>query len=808
MSFNSPFTGNVIVPTDVSYRSITLSANTTLEWPVNGNATANYAARIMNVTATSGGLVLRMPPANQASVGQDALIRNVGANTFTVADYDGNVIIVVAAGEAKYIYITTNPDEAGTWGIIAFGVGTSTADAASLDGYGLTTIGSTLNSAYPVQSFSSNYTAVVADRAKTFVWTAGAGTLTLTSSGTLGDNWFILVRNNGTGTLTIAPSGGDQINSAVSLALQPADSAIICCSGSAFFTVGVGKNTDFNFSQNTKAVTSGSYVLTASEASNPIQKFTGTLTGNVTVTVPQTIAVYYVTNQTDGTGAGYTVSLTTGVAGSAGATIPAGQQVILICDSQSLYNASTIAAGASVLSLDDGTVSSPSLNFASELTTGVYRPASGQWGVTILGTQRALLQASGLTITGGIGATGNLTVGGTSTLSALTASTALALDGSKNVVSVTNTGTGNNVLANSPTLTTPNLGTPSAVTLTNATGLPLSTGVTGALPVANGGTGITAFGTGVATALGQNVTGSGGIVLATSPTLVGPTVSSGNVTFSGTAQRITGDFSNATIASRVMFQTSTTNGATSVSVLPNGSSTEANVAVFANSSPTNSAVAVLAMTSTDARVLSAITGSGTYVPLTLHTGGAERARIDASGNVFINTTSTGHGGNPKLVVNGASGKAIEARTDLVNDYALTCGNTATSGDNNFIYFGTEANGTTGRGSITYNRAGGLVAYNTTSDYRAKDIFGPVNNSGATIDALKVYIGRIKGATQSRPMLVAHEAQAVAPYSVTGEKDAVNEDGTPKYQQMDVSALVPLLIAEIQSLRARVAALEA
>ena len=134
-------------------------------------------------------------------------------------------------------------------------------------------------------------------------------------------------------------------------------------------------------------------------------------------------------------------------------------------------------------------------------------------------------------------------------------------------------------------------------------------------------------------------------------------------------------------------------------------------------------------------------------------------------------------------------------------------NNSTSGNNEFVEFATETS-YTARGSITYNRAGGLVAYNTTSDYRAKDILGPVQNSGATIDALKVYEGQMKGASQSRPMLVAHEAQEHAPYAVTGEKDAVNEDGTPKYQQMDVSALVPLLLAELQSLRKRVAELEA
>jgi hypothetical protein len=399
MSFTSPFTGQVIQPTDVSYRSVSISVNTTLSWPINGSATDNAVARIMDVTATTAGLSLSMPPANQASVGSDALIRNIGANTVTIKDYDGNSIASVAPSAARYIYITTNSTTAGTWGNIAFGVGSSNVDAAALAGYGLKAITNTLNAAHNVTTFSSAYTAIDSDRASYYVWNDGAGTLTLTSAVTLGNDWFMMLRNGGTGTLTVSPSGGDLINGAASISLQPSDSCFICCSGLAFYTVGLGRSTQFNFTQLTKAVTSGSYTLTSAEAANVVQKYTGTLSGNVTVTLPQTVQVYYITNQTNGTGAGYQITFTTG-AGGGTATVPAGEQVILLCDSVNLLNASTIAAGALNVSLVNGTVAAPSLNFASENSTGIYRPTSGELGMAILGVKLFGLSSAGLTISG------------------------------------------------------------------------------------------------------------------------------------------------------------------------------------------------------------------------------------------------------------------------------------------------------------------------------------------------------------------------------------------------------------------------
>ena len=391
-SFTSPFTGDVIQPTDVSYLNLSLTTNTNLLWPVSSNTTGVYAARIMDVTPSTTGLGLYMPPANQTSLGTDAFIRNLGSSTFTVYDNSGGTIVAITAGQTKYIYLTANTTVGGTWANIAMGVGTSAPDATTLAGYGLEALSNTLNQTHPAASFTTGYTFLASDRAQTKVWSGGVGVATLPLASTLGNNWFFLLKNNGSGTMTISTSGSDTLDTNTNKTYQPNESSFIVCDGTQFVTVGYGVSNVFTFTANTLPVTAGTYTLTTTQSSSVIQEIVGTLTANVTVVFPQVVALLVVSNQT--TPNGHTVSITTGVGNTY--VIPAGQQVSLICDGTNFFNANTTQAGSTSLSMIDGSAAVPAINFLNENNTGIFRPGTGQFGISILGTNKFLLDASGI----------------------------------------------------------------------------------------------------------------------------------------------------------------------------------------------------------------------------------------------------------------------------------------------------------------------------------------------------------------------------------------------------------------------------
>jgi hypothetical protein len=211
-----------------------------------------------------------------------------------------------------------------------------------------------------------------------------------------------------------------------------------------------------------------------------------------------------------------------------------------------------------------------------------------------------------------------------------------------------------------------------------------------------------------------------------------------------------------------------------------GGSAQITVLRINESSATSGDLQLVSSTSSEVGIYNFANGA-----MRFGTNGAERARIDSSGNLLVRTTSEINSYTAIQVVGtgGTNDCYAVKNTNTTNLAAFSCWNSSGS------YVG---------GIVAGNTS---TSFPTSSDYRLKENIAPLTGALAKVVALKpcTYTWKIDGSGGEG--FIAHELQEVCPDAVVGEKDAVNEDGSIKAQGIDTSFLVATLTAAIQELKA-------
>jgi hypothetical protein len=168
-------------------------------------------------------------------------------------------------------------------------------------------------------------------------------------------------------------------------------------------------------------------------------------------------------------------------------------------------------------------------------------------------------------------------------------------------------------------------------------------------------------------------------------------------------------------------------------------------------------------------------------------GAVERMRITSGGDVLVQATSLG-------------GNGLSIRPNATAGTVQQVFNRASTTSDSYIF--DFQNGGTTVGYIRYNNT--TTTYATSSDYRLKENVVEMTGALDRVSQLKPSrFNFIADADKTVDGFLAHEVQDIVPEAITGEKDAVDEEGNPKYQGIDQSKLVPLLVGAIQELKAEI-----
>lgn len=386
-TYTNVFGGNTISPADVSLSAVALTSNLTLSWP--GQGESPFTSSIVEVTPDAAGRTLKMPDARRSSPGESVTFKNLGADSFALQDSAGGSIVTVASGAAYTVYLRDNSTAAGSWSYWQAGAGSSTADAGALDGPGLEASSGLLRVRMDVNRFSGSQAFSDSDRGSLAVWTGGSGTFTLPQAVSVGDGWYMNFKNDGSGTLTIAAPNGETFDGDSSLTLVSGASCLVASDGLNFSIMSSQANStagDFTYTTISVAGT-GDYTLSAAEYDKIAIKFTGLLTGNRNIIVPNAVRDYWVNNATTGA-----FTLTVKTAAGSGVAITQGKKATVYSDGTDVIAADTdypsgIATPVSVANGGTGATDAPTAltNLGGTATgTSVFTAANAAAGRSAL----------------------------------------------------------------------------------------------------------------------------------------------------------------------------------------------------------------------------------------------------------------------------------------------------------------------------------------------------------------------------------------------------------------------------------------
>ena len=137
-TYTEIFGGGTIYPAEPTFLSLVFATDVSLVWPIEqAVAGDNIVAKIINLHPAGAGLSVTLADAREVSTGYTTSFNNKEADTVTILDNAGGTILTVASGEVWTIYLNDNSTAAGTWDIFEQGAGTSTANAAAQEGFGI-----------------------------------------------------------------------------------------------------------------------------------------------------------------------------------------------------------------------------------------------------------------------------------------------------------------------------------------------------------------------------------------------------------------------------------------------------------------------------------------------------------------------------------------------------------------------------------------------------------------------------------------------------------------------------------------------